>query len=211
MFVARAGADDVEMSSETPPELRTTLRDGTPVLIRPVGPDDKHLLEVGMERLSPQSRYFRFFRPLGELPERVLRQFTEINHVDHVAWGALDMGAAEPQPVGVSRYVRLENEPDAAEVAVTVVDSHQGRGLGTLLLAVLAHRAVVNGISQFVAVVPRDNVRMLDVFTELGCSKVASVSSDLDIRVPLFADAARYPDTNAGAVFRRVFAELGEG
>ncbi len=54
------------------------LEDGTPVLLRPVTPEDRERLVVGMAQLSAGSRYFRFFTPLPRLAEEQLRYFTEV-------------------------------------------------------------------------------------------------------------------------------------
>ena len=188
------------------PLIETELRDGTPVLIRSIGPDDKQLLKVGMEHLSPQSRYFRFFRPLAEIPSNMLHRFTEVDHVNHEAIGALDVGGPEQLPIGVARYIRSSEQRTSAEVAVTVVDSHQGRGLGTLLLAAIARAAVANGIDQFDAVVLSDNSKMLQVFNELGASMVRDGAGEVQVRVPLSCDGHAYPQTPVGDVFRKVFA-----
>ncbi len=204
-----------EMTREEPaPEvascsIEAELRDGTAVLLRPVQPDDKHLLSVGMEHLSPQSRYFRFFRPLPEIPPNLLRQFTEIDHVNHEAIGALDVSGADPVPVGVARYIRSPEEKAAAEVAVTVVDSHQGRGLGTLLLAAIAHAAVANGIDQLEAVVLSGNTKMLQVFRELAATMTRRAAGEVQVRLPLHPNASAYPQTPVGDVFRQTFARSG--
>ncbi|MGI9464934.1 MAG: GNAT family N-acetyltransferase [Aestuariivirgaceae bacterium] len=188
--------------------LRTALRDGTPVVVRPVRPDDKHLLEVGMEHLSTQDRYFRFFRPIGKLSDTLLDRFTEIDHFDHEAIGAMDAGKAPSRPAGVARYIRIPSETTAAEVAVTVVPSHQGKGLGSLLLGVLARRAVENGVREFSAIVLEDNYRMLDVFGELGFVREQIADGEIELRIPLFDDAALYPQTPVGDVFRQASALL---
>ncbi len=75
----------------------------------------------------------------------------------------------EPE-LGVARYIRLENDPTVAEVAVTVLDSHQGRGLGTLLLALLARSAREHGIETFRAYVLEDNTAMIRIVSDLGGS-----------------------------------------
>ena len=186
--------------------MEASLRDGTPVRIRPVEPDDKQLLKVGLDHLSPQSRYFRFFRPVSEIPPYLLEQFTEIDHKNHEALGALDVSGPEPVPVGVARYIRSAERNTAAEVAVTVVDSHQGRGLGTLLLAAIARAAVDNGIEELQAVVLSGNTKMLQVFTELAATMTRDGAGEVQVRVPLFRDGARYPQTPVGEVFRQAFA-----
>src|SRR5215468_5073520 len=131
------------------------LRDGSKVVIRPVQRDDAPLLADGFARLSPRSRRLRFLRTKDELTPAELRYFTDVDHHDHEALGALDHPGG--RGVGVARYVRDAGDPHAAEIAVTVVDDWQGRGLGTELLAQLSGRARSEGICRFTALASADN------------------------------------------------------
>ncbi len=202
------------MTASTPTDagsgfpINLALRDGTPVLIRPVRSDDKPLLEIGMERLSKESRYFRFFRPISTLTPKMLSQYTDIDHVHHEAICALDIGESPANPVGLARYIRMPEDGSRAEVAVTVVDSHQGRGLGTLLLAFLAHRASENGVVEFLAVVLGNNRRMLEVLKGLGSKTEFATAGELNVRMPLFCNPDDYPSTPAGDVFRQASETL---
>jgi len=72
---------------------RVALPDGAELLVRQVQPDDKQLLADGLRRLSPESRYRRFFRPLNEFSERDLAYLTEIDHRDHEALAGIDPDA----------------------------------------------------------------------------------------------------------------------
>ena len=134
---------------------RVVLRDGSEVVIRPVGSADAPLLADGFARLSPQSRRLRFLRTKDELTPAELRYFTDVDHHDHEALGALDHTGG--RGVGIARYVRDTGDPHSAEIAVTVVDDWQGRGLGTELLAQLSGRARAEGIRRFTALVSADN------------------------------------------------------
>ena len=192
--------------------IKTHLKDGTLVKIRFVRPSDKHLLEVGLAHLSDRSRYFRFLRPVTRLTDEELEYFTATYGDDHVALGALDISTPEAMPVGVARYVRPKDDPERAEIAVTVVDSHQGRGLGTMLVGALAAHAVKHGVREFVALVHADNAAMLRIFHELGAEMVQSYDTEMELSVPLHRDPACYPKTLAGDAARRAyeqFAELG--
>ena len=111
-----------------------TLRDGSHVRIRQghhtdMGGGDRELLLRGFARLSPESRYRRFLAPTAELSEATVRYLTEIDHHSHEAMIALDEQTGER--IGVARYVRDPDQPDVAELAVTVIDDWQGKGLGT--------------------------------------------------------------------------------
>ncbi len=134
--------------------------------IRPIEPDDKAALVRGFERLSSQSRYRRFLSPHGRLTLRELRYFTEVDHHDHEALVALDPLSGEG--VGVARYVRAEQDPAAAELAVAVIDDRQGQGVGTRLVSQLADRAREEGIERFTALVLAENQLMLNLLEEIG-------------------------------------------
>jgi GNAT superfamily N-acetyltransferase len=156
------------VSVPKPLSLRTVLGDGTSVLIRPIRADDKPFLAQGLTRLSERSRYRRFGMVVRELSGEQLRYLTEVDSVNHVAWVAFDVNGNCELLVGVARYIRSENDPYVAEVAVTVADSHQGRGIGTLLLSTLAKSARNNGVQRFLAFVSWDNAPVLKLVREFG-------------------------------------------
>jgi GNAT superfamily N-acetyltransferase len=162
-----------------------TLRDGTSVRLRPIVPEDKTLLVEGFRRLSPESRYRRFMAPIEELTADQLRFLSEIDYVDHFAWVALDLDAAGHPGVGVSRYVRIPEEPEVAEAAVTVVDDYQGRGAGTLLLEALGAVALENGITRFRGYAFEDNRAILDVLEAVGATTAHDSPGMLRIEVDL--------------------------
>ena len=142
------------------------LRDGSAVLIRPVRPADDGLLAEGFARLSDRSRRMRFLGPKEALSAAELRYFTDVDHRDHEALGALDH--VRGGGVGIARYVRDREDPHTAEIAVTVIDDWQGRGLGTELLARLSERACQEGISRFTAAVAADNAAMARLLRSFG-------------------------------------------
>jgi GNAT superfamily N-acetyltransferase len=160
------------------------LRDGSRIRLRQGRSSDKQLLLRGFERLSPESRYRRFLATMPELSEAMVRYLTEIDHHDHEALAALDEKTGEG--IGVARYVRDPERPDVAEVAVTVIDDWQGKGLGTLLLEVLGARARAEGIRSFVALMLASNQEMMDVLTALGpVSIVDREVGTVEIEMPI--------------------------
>ncbi|HMK10211.1 MAG TPA: GNAT family N-acetyltransferase [Acidimicrobiales bacterium] len=133
------------------------LADGGLVLIRPLVYGDRFELAAGFTELSLRSRELRFFQPLETLGADELEYLTNIDYEDHFAFAALLLGGSAPEGIGVGRYLRDPTDPGIAEVAVTVVDKHQRRGVGTLLARALGDVAVKRGIHAFVSYVQWDN------------------------------------------------------
>jgi RimJ/RimL family protein N-acetyltransferase len=142
------------------------LDDGSEVLIRPVRPEDKPLFVAGWKQLSDDSVRRRFLQPRPALNVVELAWFTEVDHLDHEAIGAMD--AVTREGVGVARYVRDDERPHIAEAALLVVDAWQGRGLGGKLLRRLRDRAVASHIRVFTASLFADNESMRELFARLG-------------------------------------------
>jgi RimJ/RimL family protein N-acetyltransferase len=162
-------------------ERVVTLRDGARVRIRPISPDDRDELKAGFERLSPESRYRRFFSPLPRLSERELDRLTQVDHHDHEALVAIDeeTGAG----LAVARYVRVDRE--TAEPAIAVADDWQGRGLGTVLLDALADRAREEGITCFRATVLATNAPAIALLEGLGATPRSRDAQELVLDVAL--------------------------
>jgi len=139
------------------PQIPIPLRDGSVARLRPMTPEDRALLVEGLGRMSEQSRFARFGSGISRLSDAELRYLTEVDQVNHVAWGAL----IDDVPAGVGRYIL--GEDGVAEIAVTVVDEFQRRGLGRALFDALVASARASGIEEFrFSIQPwnRDVVRM---------------------------------------------------
>ena len=138
------------------------LADGTLVQVRAIRASDADELRRGYERLSPRSRYLRFLSPAPQLTDEVVRYLTEVDGVDHFALVALRVShdLKTEDGLGVARFFRLPETPEVAEVAVTVVDEMQGKGLGRLLTRLVADAARERGIRAFRAEVAVENDAM---------------------------------------------------
>jgi GNAT superfamily N-acetyltransferase len=187
--------------------LTATLRDGTQVALRPIQPDDKPRLQGALQLLSPRSRYLRFHARLDHLTDEQLRYATEVDHRDHVAWLVLDVDHPDVPAIALGQYARLETNPRVAEASITVIDRYQARGLGTMLLAILAEVAITNGIEVFRNYVLADNDAMLELFDQLGAERqpITSEVQEVDLRLP--RQLADLPDTPAGRAIRALADE----
>lgn len=160
------------------------LRDGSHVRLRQGQSSDRELLLRGFERLSPESRYRRFLVAMPHLSEGMVRYLTDIDHHDHEAIIAVDEKTGEG--LGVARYMRDKDRPEVAEVAVTVIDDWQNRGLGTLLLEVLSARARQEGIRSFTALALATNRDMLDLLRGLHPPRIVDrESGTIELEMPI--------------------------
>lgn len=164
------------------------LRDGGKALLRPLRPGDRWRLAEGLQRLSPRSRYLRFHAPVNRLTEAQLDHLTAVDGHDHVAWVALDPDDPEGLGWGVGRFIRLPDEPEVAEAAITVLDEQQNRGIGTALLAHLEESARAVGIMTFRSYVLADNLAMLHVFDEIGATPHIDAPGVVRVEVALGGD-----------------------
>jgi acetyltransferase len=146
------------------------LRDGTELVVRRLRPDDRPMLQNLLARLSQRSRYQRFATAVRELSKEQIQYLTEVDNQHHVALVAVDRREGKETAVGIARYIRNDQDPELAEVAVTVMDSFQGRGLGTLLLTILAESARLLGVNRFYAFACCDNLPVLKLVREIGAA-----------------------------------------
>jgi|GEM_PF-1380962 len=131
-----------------------SLPDGRRGLIRLMRPSDRVLLVNGFERMSPQSRYRRFFSAKPRLSDREISYLTELDHHDHVAvvLVAVDDRGEPLGPgagLGVARFIRLRDTPHVAEAAIVILDEVQGSGFGRLLFQRLAQAASERQVLRF--------------------------------------------------------------
>jgi GNAT superfamily N-acetyltransferase len=189
---AAAAAYDRGLAREGTAE-HTLLRDGSEVLIRAVRPEDKPRFVAGFARLSSESVHRRFLQSRPGLTVDELAFYTEIDHVDHEAIGALD--AESREGVGVARYIRDRERPHVAEAAVTVVDAWQRRGLGGKLLRRLTARATEHRIRVFSATLFAANDAMLALFGRLGEVTVTRRDGpvlEIDVELPVELDTLEH-------------------
>jgi ribosomal protein S18 acetylase RimI-like enzyme len=159
--------------------------------VRPIRPDDKLLIVEGLRRMSERSRYFRFMAPTDGLSRVQLGYLSEVDFRDHVAWGVVERG----DPIAVGRFVRFPEDPRAADVAVSVVDDRHRRGIGRMLVQVLATSARLRGVERMSFDVLAENTAMLGLLRSMG----ADMGSRFDpIQAVLRVDTVPEPDVVDG-------------
>ena len=165
------------------------LKDGTPVTIRPIRPEDEPLMVDFHRTLSERSVYLRYFCSLS-LSTRV-----EHERLVRICFGSYDRGFAlvadrtnletgQHEVLGVGRFSAINRSE--AEAAVLVSDHWQGRGLGTELLAGVARVAREEKFKRLSGEILRDNLATQAIFKKVGFNLRAmedpsSVSARLDL------------------------------
>jgi GNAT superfamily N-acetyltransferase len=167
------------------------LADNTLLFLREIRSDDKDRLLEGLQALSEESRRRRFLGPKPSLSASELRYLTEVDGHDHYALVAVpDDGpdADHERIVAVARFVRLADDPQAAEAAIVVCDDLQGKGLGGLLARRLSDAARDRGIERLTASISAENRPALALMRQIDerlSSKVGSSVTDLVAKLPM--------------------------
>lgn len=149
------------------PRWSETLRDRSHVVIRPITRLDKEAERQFIEQLPPESRRFRFLGQVAHPSESLLEQLTDIDWQHEIAFVAVTQEDAHERIVGVSRY-SSDRDGLNCECTVTVSESWQQKGLGTLLMKHLIEVARVKGMRRMIAIVSAENVQMNDLARHLG-------------------------------------------
>jgi acetyltransferase len=134
------------------------------VSLRPLRPGEEELVARFFTGLSAETRHRRFLQPMPRLPAALLTRLAAVDGRDHVAVVA----EAGREVAGIARFVAVPGRPGTAEVAVTVADRFQGRGIGRLLLAAVDRAAERAGVQVLVYLVDPTNRRMLRLLRGLG-------------------------------------------
>lgn len=171
------------------------LRDGTAGWVWPLEPTDREQLADEFAALSPESRRQRFLSPVVRLTGAMLdRLVDEVDGVDHVA--LVLFAEVEPRvfdPVGIARIVRYPDLDDAADLAITVKDDWQGRGVASALLPVLMAQRPA-GVTRILTEVATDNPASLAVLRSIGpMRRHAGDPGVWDVEVELVDDSGPHP------------------
>ena len=167
------------------------LRDGTPVTIRPIRPEDEPLMVKFHETLSEESVYMRYFHMMNLDQRTAHDRLTRICFIDYDREMALvaehtDPESGEREILGVSRLSRYGAAPDEAEFSVLVSDRFQRRGVGTLLVGRILEVGRAEDLRRITAEILFDNRPMQSISKKLGFhlrrdTEEMVVKADLDL------------------------------
>ncbi len=146
------------------------LPTGEQARLRPIRPADAPRRQALMQRLSPASRYRRFFSHRQTLPAAAAAHFAEVDAHTRLAMVAERPTPAGPELIGVARCDVDPQQPQTASLAIVIEDRFHGAGLGRALLECLAAAALAQGITHFEGDVLASNAPVLAFLREYGCA-----------------------------------------
>jgi len=166
-------------------EMRAVSKDGVPLWVRPIRPEDAALLADLFTTLSPTSIYYRFFSPIKSLSDTMLARFTQIDYDREIALVALEDTEPDGKMLAVARVI-AEPDGERAEFAVLVGDPWHGRGIGAILLDRCLRIARERGVRRIWGTVLKENTQMLALAKKLRfrISKVPG-SEDCELEMDL--------------------------
>ena len=202
------------MTDPPPPQvindaiIHTRLEDGTKVCIRSIRPTDELRMREGIERLSAQSRYLRFFSPQRMPSQAVIKRLLDADGHRHIAWGAIVTGADDHPAIGAVHAVRDDTDSQTAEFSVAVVDAWHGLGLARMLIAVLLVNCRIEGIDTFDVQVLSENRAARRLVTWLGAEKRGAEFSVTEYVLDVGAALDKLRSDASPPGLRDVFAAL---
>ena len=198
------------VTPDLPSAFHYMLDDQTPILVRPVLPEDAPRLKEGFRHLSKLARRRRFMpEDQAEISDEQLRDLVSSDQINHVVWGAANIEKPDEPGIGIARYSRLNGDSQAADVAIVITDEYQGRGAGFVLQACLHLSAWKNGIRRFYYDVHSDNDRIIKHLKLLG-GRHAGRADNIDrIELPVYRRAWDIPgNSDISRRFSEVFKRL---
>ncbi len=164
---------------------RYELADGTIIGTGFVVPQDAERLARGYKKLSLKTKMLRFHYGKNKLSTYEKEYLVNVDNYNHLAIGAVDLDKNYDVGIAVIRYIRDETDPAKAEVALTVIDEYQNRGIGLHLYNEMLEYAFKNGIKLLVNCVMKENTTMLNILEKIGGEIVDSTGNQYRIEVKL--------------------------
>ena len=188
--------------------IHTRLEDGTKVCVRSIRPTDEARMREGIEQLSAQSRYLRFFSPQRMPSRAVIERLIDADGHRHIAWGAILTGVDEHPAIGAVHAVRDDTDSETAEFSVAIVDAWHGLGLARMLIAVLLVNCRIEQIDTFEVQILSENRAARSLVTWLGAERAEAEYGVTEYVLDTAAALAKLRSEESTPGLRDVFAAL---
>ena len=185
------------------------IKDNTYICFKTLGKDDREKFIAAFKRLSQKTVYQRFFGFMKELTDKQVEDFLNTDKKDHLAWAAFDIIGDDTIGIGVGRFKRSEINPNEAELALTVLDEYQDKGIGSVLLAIMYYLASILEINILTGIILSDNFMLIRRFKELG-AKMDRIGNEYEMRLPIYKDFDALPNTKYSRIIKTILQFLKE-
>ena len=185
------------------------IKDNTYICFKTLGKDDREKFIAAFKRLSQKTVYQRFFGFMKELTDKQVENFLNTDKKDHLAWAAFDLIGDDTIGIGVGRFKRSEINPNEAELALTVLDEYQDKGIGSVLLAIMYYLASILEINILTGIILSDNFLLIRRFKELG-AKMDRIGNEYEMRLPIYKDFDALPNTKYSRIIKTILQFLKE-
>lgn len=153
--------------------VHSVLDDGTAVCLRTIRPDDAGLLRAGIQKLSAESRYLRFFSPAPAMPDAVIERLVDVDGHDHIAWGAICTECEGEPAIGAVHAVRHKagaggDEMRVGEYSIAILDAFHGQGLARMMTAALLVDCLAEGLTTLDVNILSENHAALGLVKAMG-------------------------------------------
>jgi acetyltransferase len=146
-------------------ERQTTLQDGTPIVVRPVRPEDEAMFREFFTHVTNDDLRLRFFSAVKDFSHAFIARLTQLDYARAMAFVAIE--TASGAMLGAVR-LHADVNHDSAEYAILVRSDLKGKGLGWLLMLTMIDYARADGLQQVEGQVLRENPTMLAMCAKLG-------------------------------------------
>ena len=188
--------------------IHTRLEDGAKVCIRSIRPTDELRMRQGIEQLSNESRYLRFFSPQRMPSKAVIERLIDADGHRHIAWAAIHSGNRDHPAIGAVHAVRDPDDNASAEFSVAIVDAFHGLGLARMLIAVLLINCRLEQIETLDVQILSENRAARRLVTWLGAERCQAEYSVTEYALDTAVALAKLRSEGNTPGLKDVFAAL---
>jgi acetyltransferase len=181
-------------------EGQLVLRNGWPISVRPMRPDDEPAVIKFLEHVWPDDLRLRFFHAVKQFSHQFVARLTQLDYARSMAFVSLDKETGEI--TGVAR-LHSDSRHETAEYAILVRSNLKGNGLGWALMQLLIDYATAEGLTSLCGQVLAENTTMLAMCRELGFNVKADPNDAGTVLVSLDLATRSFGANDNPALIRR--------
>lgn len=129
-------------------------------------PGEEELIRTLYARLSPRTRYLRFFSMMPALPDAAVHHLADVDGHRHVALVVEEDVCGRVEPIALASFGAVDDA--TVELGIVVSDEWQNQRIGSTLAARLLDAAEACGFHRFVATIHAHNMPIRRLLQHIG-------------------------------------------